>query len=214
MIGKTKKTASGIYLPDMSHPTVQYIGRTGKLPPIAGGATSWKLTVPLTTAKTVKKGKVISLSTKRNLLKDDSPSIMSEWMITDIRIPVLTYLEIVEGAGKKQAFIFSFGIRLILGGDIVWSANERVSEKPSAVEIWYPTTFSANLTQPIVVPRGRGLEVELSATLQVAEEITAEVAIGMGAVQSIEAGVVPPAFQISEGDISYYVQKLSGHRTL
>lgn len=205
--------SSGLLLPDMTNPIMQCIGRTGEMPPIAGAASSWKLP---TTSVTKRIGAANlterSFSYKINLLKFDSPTIMTEWLITDLRIPCLAYVHILE---PKGALRLVYGVNLYLGGDIVWSSSEKATYEKVTSETFVPSVFASNLTQPISFSRGRTLELEIYGLISFeGESPTSEFTLGIGYTTAVNPSnlneVIPTP---SEGAISYYIDKLSGHRT-
>lgn len=173
----------------------------GLLPPIAGGGGVWRLNVNAQKEETVgKKITELASSFSQNLLSESSPTLMEEWQITDIRVPVAAFT-IVEAAS------LSISLNLYYGEELVWSQSERVEKTIGRVT----PVFAQNFNQPISVRRGRGLRLEMSgAVVFTKEEAEGTLYTFMAYTGGASNQTVIP----SQGKVTYNSINLSGHRTL
>lgn len=184
------------------------------LPKIAGGAPVWQLPVKLQRAEhAIGKGKSVSVTQIQNLLQELSPTLMEQWLITDIRVPI--WIEVASTGEEQVPLTVSMNIFLKYGSDIVWSFSEQVNNpsiNTGPLSVVLSGVAAGNLQQPIPVERGRGLQIEYAATASFKKESSLTIITALAA--TIVGGNTLEGYREEEGKITYNSHRLSGHRTL
>lgn len=178
----------------------------------------WQLTIPNLEVKVQgvnSKGRLEANIGAINLLRESSPTLMEQWDITNIRIPmgVEAALSATGAHLKLMEVEAEMEMILRLGGDIVWAVRDstqlrgdiKAGEHEGAPEYFKgQLSFAETLPEPISFTRGRTLTLE-----------------GMGVITaSTSEGIEPENIAVTyttggaNGTFTYESIDLSGHRTL
>jgi hypothetical protein len=133
----------------------------------------------------------------------NAPTMMEEWLITALNIPVGIYIARASFATASTAQIVA---ELLYGGEPVWTGGLPVPLSQIEQNTLFSGIISASIENPIEVLRGRTLELGLTLT---SEQTPIEQAIWQGYA-------LPKAGEniVKQSTVSYMTKKLSGHKEL